>query len=306
MTIPIQSPVGPEPPASSWRRLLSLDNRFLPPILITCILLGAQLSFGILESYPKTILAIVSSILAELILGRLLVGKWPHLASAYITGISVGILIRSPGYWPYALCSLISITSKYAIRWRGRHLWNPSNLGVSAMLFLAPATVATLSVQWDNRVWAMLVIWLLGSLIIWRLRRFHICATYVASFLAFSFVRSAVTGNPWEAEVAPITGPMYQLFVFFMITDPRTTVRSKAGQCATAFAVAVAEAILRLNRVIHAPYYALFLVGPTANALEIWWTSRRPPSAKLRSEPPRTDAPQVEAARDAVPAGEAR
>lgn len=265
----------PPSPAPSWRRYFSFDNRFLPPILITCILLGAQLGFGILESYPKTILAIVSSILAELVLGRLLLGKWPHLASAYITGISVGILIRSPEFWPYALCSLISIASKYTIRWRGRHLWNPSNLGVSTMLFLAPATVATLSVQWDNRLWAMLVIWTLGSVIIWRLKRFHICATYVAAFFAFSFVRSAISGNPWAAEVAPITGPMYQLFVFFMITDPKTTVRNRTGQCVTVFAVAAVEAILRLNRVIHAPYYALFLVGPTANVIEIWWTSRR-------------------------------
>jgi Na+-translocating ferredoxin:NAD+ oxidoreductase RnfD subunit len=288
MTPPNQA--RPEAPPSrplSLKRFFSLENRFLAPILITLILLGAQLSFGILESYPKTILAIVSSILAELVLGRLFLGKWPHLASAYITGISVGILIRSPEFWPYALCGLISITSKYAIRWRGRHLWNPSNLGVSAMLFLAPATVATLSVQWDNRLWAMLVIWLLGSLIIWRLRRFHICATYVASFFAFSVVRSAISGNPWAAEVAPITGPMYQLFVFFMITDPKTTVRSKAGQCATAFAVAFVEMILRLNRVIHAPYYALFLVGPTANIIEIWWTSRRkgaPAISSLRPE----------------------
>ena len=39
-----------------------------------------------------------------------------------------------------------------------------------------------------------------------------------------------------------------------------------------AFLVALAEAILRLNRVVHAPYYALFLVGPAANAIEIWWT----------------------------------
>ena len=36
----------------------------------------------------------------------------------------------------------------------------------------------------------------------------------------------------WQAEVAPITGPMYQLFVFFMITDPKTTVRSKIGTSA--------------------------------------------------------------------------
>jgi enediyne biosynthesis protein E5 len=281
MTTTISTPSPPSASAPSprspheHRSLWTLDNRFLAPVLITGILLVGQLSFGILESYTRTLLAIASSIVIELVLGRLINGKWPHLASAYITGISVGILIRSPAIWPYILCSLISITSKYAIRWQGRHLWNPSNLGVSAMLFLAPATVAGLSVQWGNALWPMLVIWLLGSMIIWRLRRFHICATYVLSFLVLSGVRSAVTGDPWLAAVAPITGPMYQLFVFFMITDPKTTVRTKWGQCAVAFAVALAEAILRLNRVVHAPYYALFLVGPAANALEIWWDSRR-------------------------------
>jgi enediyne biosynthesis protein E5 len=265
----------PAPVPRPHRKVLTLDNRYLAPALITGILLVGQLTFGILESYTRTALAIVCSILMELVLARLFVGKWPHLASAYITGISVGILIRSPAFWPYALCSLISITSKYAIRWRGRHLWNPSNLGVSAMLFLAPATVATLSVQWGNAIWPMLVIWFLGSMIIWRLRRFHICATYVASFFLFSFVRAAVTGRPWLAEVAPITGPMYQLFVFFMITDPKTTVRSKVGQCVVAFAVAFAEMLLRINQVVHAPYYALFLVGPAANAIDIWLGSRR-------------------------------
>jgi Na+-translocating ferredoxin:NAD+ oxidoreductase RnfD subunit len=111
--------------------------------------------------------------------------------------------------------------------------------------------------------------------IVYRLRRFHICATYVASFVALSFVRSAVTGDPWRSQVSPITGPMYQLFVFFMITDPRTTVRTRWGQCLVAFLVAVVEMILRLERVVHAPYYALFLVGPAANAVEIWWTSRK-------------------------------
>lgn len=274
----------PSEPAPSRRsKLLSLDNRFLAPVLITGILLVGQLTFGILESYTRTLLAIVSSIVMELVLGRLFTGKWPHLASAYITGISVGILIRSPALWPYILCSLISITSKYAIRWRGRHLWNPSNLGVSAMLFLAPTTVASLSVHWGNAVWPMLVIWFLGSLIIWRLKRFHICATYVLSFLALSAIRSAITGDPWKAAVAPITGPMYQLFIFFMITDPKTTVRSRWGQCVVAFLVALVEAILRLNRVVHAPYYALFLVGPAANVIELWWTSRTQPAPAAAS-----------------------
>ena len=77
-----------------------------------------------------------------------------------------------------------------------------------------------------------------------------------------------MTGNPWLSAVAPLTGPMYQLFVFFMITDPPTTVRGWRPQCAVASLVAVAEMVLRLNGVIDAPYYALFLVGPVANAVD--------------------------------------
>jgi Na+-translocating ferredoxin:NAD+ oxidoreductase RnfD subunit len=276
MSQTISAPLAPSTAGiPQWKRRLSLDNRYLAPAFITCILLAGHLSFGILESYPKTLLAIATSILVEMVLGRIFLGKWPHPASAYVSGISVGILVRSPAYWPYALCSAISITSKYVFRVKGRHIWNPSNFGISAMLVLAAGTVAGLSIQWGNYLWPMLVIWALGSAIIWRLHRFHITAIYVASFLGFAFLRSWMTGSPWLSEVAPITGPMYQLFIFFMITDPKTTVRSKTGQCVVVFLVALVEMVLRLYQVVYAPFYALFLVGPTAMLIEIWLDSRR-------------------------------
>jgi len=265
---------------AGWKSFVSLDNRYVPPVFITVILLVGHFSFGILESWPKTLLAIVVSIGFDLALGRVFYGNWIHPASAYITGISVGILVRSPAFWPYALCSAISITSKYVLRFRGRHLWNPSNFGISAMLFLAGDTVASLSIQWGNYLWPMVVIWGLGSIIIWRLKRFHITGTYVASYIVFALLRSWLTGSPWLSEIAPITGPMYQLFVFFMITDPKTTVRSKRGQCLVVFLVAVVETLLRLNQVVYAPYYALFIVGPSALLIEMWLDSRRATAAK--------------------------
>jgi Na+-translocating ferredoxin:NAD+ oxidoreductase RnfD subunit len=137
------------------------------------------------------------------------------------------------------------------------------------MLFLYPAAVASLSIQWGNSLWPMLVVWTLGSLILARLRRFHICLSYVGTFVALSGVRSLITGTPWLADVAPLTGPMYQLFVFFMITDPKTTVRSKKGQCLVAVLIAVVEAGMRLDSVVDAPYYALFLVGPISNIVDM-------------------------------------
>jgi Na+-translocating ferredoxin:NAD+ oxidoreductase RnfD subunit len=171
--------------------------------------------------------------------------------------------------------------SKYVLRVRNRHLWNPSNFGICVLLFLAPQTVAALTIQWGNYIWPLLVIWVLGSIIIWRAKRFHICATYVISFFAFAFLRSWITGHTWQAEVAPITGPMYQLFVFFMITDPKTTVKSKKWQCVVAFLVALAEMLLRLNQVVYAPLYALFIVGPAAMLIDIWIESRHTNSAQI-------------------------
>src|SRR5580704_4389624 len=274
--VPTQAPVRRKP-------LISLDNRYIAPAFITCILLVGHLSFGILETYSKTLLAIVTSIALELALGRTFLHKWLNPASAYISGISVGILVRSPAYWPYALCAAISITSKYVLRVKGRHIWNPSNFGISVLLFLAADTVASLSIQWGNYLWPMLVIWVLGSVIIWRLRRFHISGIYVASFVAFAFLRSWIIGSPWQSEIAPITGPMYQLFVFFMITDPKTTVRSKLGQCVVVFLVASLEMVMRLDQVIYAPFYALFIVGPTAMLIEIWLDSRRAKLASARA-----------------------
>ena len=255
-------------------RFFSPENRYLAPILITCILLVSQVSFGVLESFSRTALAIATSVAFDFVLGRLVFGKFPNVASAYITGISVGILVRSPEFWPYALCAALSITSKYVLRWKGRHLWNPSNFGISAILLLAPEFVAALSIQWGNNVYPMMVVWVLGAFIVYRVRRFHITFTYVVSFLALAALRSAITGHPLLAEISPITGPMYQLFIFFMITDPKTTVKPKWAQCLVVFLVAVVEMILRLAQNVDAPFYALAIVGPAAMAIEIWHDSR--------------------------------
>ena len=265
-----------------------LDNRFLPPLLITSILLTAHLSFGILEGWERTALAIATAIGTELLLGRITYGAFPHPASSYISGISAGILVRSPFLWPYFFSSFISIVSKYVLRANGRHLWNPTNFGVSVLAFLAPATVTVLSIQWGNNIAPMAVIWLLGSVIVWRVGRAHISATYVAAFLAFSVVRTLVAGTPFLANVAPITGPMYQLFIFFMVTDPKTTVRSTRGQVLVVIVVAFVEMLLRLGEVLYAPFYALFLVGPAALLIEDWLTAPKGASATSRPKPATT------------------
>jgi Na+-translocating ferredoxin:NAD+ oxidoreductase RnfD subunit len=253
-----------------------LQFKYVPPIFLTLILIVGHYSFGILESYQAILLAIGTSILTELLLSRLILGEWKkNFVSAYITGISVSILIRSTFLWPFAVAAVISIMSKYVLRFRGRHIWNPSNLGISWMLFFAPFSVAGLSIQWGNNLVPMLVIWTLGIVIVTRAKRLRITLTYVASFLFFSYLRSIILDTSFLTEAAPLTGPMYQLFVFFMVTDPATTVSDKRGQMLVVFLVALVEFVLRLNEFIYAPFFALCLVGPAAMIIHLQLKHRK-------------------------------
>jgi enediyne biosynthesis protein E5 len=243
--------------------------KYVPPLFITIILTVGQISFGMLDNYMNIVIAIGASILTEIILASLVLGTWKNLASAYITGISVGILIRSNVIWPYAITAVLSIMSKYVLQYNGKHLWNPSNFGVSWMLFMAPLSVAGLSIQWGNNLLALAVVWILGLFIVNRAKRLHVTLTYVISFIIFAYLRSIISHDAFLAEISPLTGPMYQLFIFFMITDPPTSVSTKKGRILVAILIALVEFIFRLNGFIYAPFYALFLVGPFCRFIDL-------------------------------------
>ncbi len=269
-----------DPAEARRRKAIRRLRPYVPPLLITGILLAAHISFGILDGWDKLATAIAAAFIAEILLSRLLLGEWRNLSSAYISGISAGILVRSPLLWPFAFTAAIAIVSKYAIRFRGRHIFNPTNFGIVMLLLVASDSAAVLSIQWGNNMWAMLVIWIVGLFSIHKLKLFHVCASYVGAFLAFGLVRSWITGDPYLAEIAPLTGPMYQLFVLFMITDPKTTLSTTRGRVTVALLIGFVEFIFRLNEAIYAPFYALFIVGPIALIVERLWKDRATPPAE--------------------------
>ncbi len=257
------------PKTNAFSQWIKNNFQYIPPAFITLILLVGQFTYGILDNYLSLVVAIGTSVISEMILARTILGTKKNLASAYITGISVGILIRSNVIWPYFITALLSILSKYVLRYKGRHLWNPSNFGVSWMLFLGSMNVAGLSIQWGSNLAAMTVIWVLGLLIVNRAKRLHVTITYVISFTILAYIRCLITGDAFLAELSPLTGPMYQLFIFFMITDPGTSVSTKKGRIIVVILVALVEFVLRLNHFIYAPFYALFLVGPVAKYIDL-------------------------------------
>lgn len=283
-----------------WRKVVLGDPRFHAPLLATTILLVGDAAFNILETQPAppwlesatgglvrefspSIFAVITAILAESLIGRFFWGKWPHLASGYVSGISVAILIKSNVLWPFIVCALITILSKYVLRVANRHLWNPSNFGVAMMLFLAPMYVASLTVQAGNNGWSVAAVWLMGGLIMYKLGRFHIPAAFVLTWAPLAFVRAAFTGDSWLTEIAPITSPMFQLYIFFMITDPKTTTKYRWSQTLVAMLVAVVETSLRLFfKDVHSLYHALFIVAPITNLAEIYLLRKNTPAAATR------------------------
>jgi Na+-translocating ferredoxin:NAD+ oxidoreductase RnfD subunit len=137
-------------------------------------------------------------------------------------------------------------------------------------LAAVPEIVAALSKQWTNMPGVMLFIFLLGCVVIGRLRKLDIVFTYVLGFILLSLVRSTITGVPILAELSPASGPAFQLFIFFMITDPRTTPSTRKGRIGYAVAIAAVEALLRFWRNQNAPFFALFVTSPIAMIWE-WW-----------------------------------
>jgi Na+-translocating ferredoxin:NAD+ oxidoreductase RnfD subunit len=262
-----------------WGR--QLDPRYLIAGLITVVLVLAQLRYHIVGGYERLVLTLAVCVVTEALLSWFDRGHVVNLLSAYISGISLTLLLKPQGgaLWPFVIGGILAITSKYVLRHRDNHLWNPTNFAIVALLLLAPARVSILSHQWGNDLPTNLVIWCFGLVIAARVRVLHITLAYVASFLVLNGLRSVVLGQPVLPELAPLTGPMYQLFVFFMITDPRTVVRGRRRQIVVVVAIALVEALIRfasdrgwpLPIAFNAapPLVALWLVGPVAKWIDL-------------------------------------
>ena len=257
------------PLARAWQRASKIDPRYLIAFLITLVLVAAQFRYHMVGGYGRLALALGVCLATEALLSWFDRGTVVNLLSAYISGISLTLLIKPQGgaIWPFILGGFLAIASKYVLRYRDNHLWNPTNFAICALLLAAPDRVSVLSHQFGNDLLTNLVIWGFGLVIAARVGVLHITLTYVASFLLLNSVRALALGQPILAEIAPITGPMYQLFIFFMITDPRTVVRGRQRQIVVAVLIAIAETLIRFGSDQGWPLPTAFSAGPALLAL---------------------------------------
>jgi enediyne biosynthesis protein E5 len=270
----------------SWILAKRLEPRYLIAFLITVVLVVAQFRYHVVGGYERLALALGTCMATEALLSWFVRGKIANLQSAYISGISLTLLIKPQGaaLWPFLIGGFLAIASKYVLQYRDNHLWNPTNFAIVVLLLVAPERISVLSHQWGNDLGTNLVIWIFGLLIVSRVGVLHISLTYVASFLLLNGLRSVLLGQPLVPEIAPITGPMYQLFVFFMITDPRTVVRARRWQLAVVVIIALVESLIRYGSDQAWPLptafnaapalVALALVGPIAKWIDLHYGRR--------------------------------
>lgn len=268
-------------PGLFWRRLAHIDPRYLIAFLITLVLVVAQLRYHMVGGYDRLAVALLTCVVAEAVLSLFVRGNVVNLLSAYISGLSLTLLTKPQGavLWPFMAGGFLAIASKYVLQYRNNHLWNPTNFAIVALLLAAPNRISVLSHQWGNDLFTNLVIWGFGLVIVTRVRVLHITLAYVGAFLLLNAARAFVLGQQILPEIAPITGPMYQLFVFFMITDPRTIVRNRNWQIGVAVIIACVETAIRfasdqawaLPTAFNAApaLVALFLVGPIAKFIDL-------------------------------------
>lgn len=273
-----------------------IDPRWYSSSLLTLILVVGQWKFQMLgDSYLPWAVALGTSLLTELILFRAHnPGRWPNLLSAYISGNSVAILLKPSGaiLWPFVVASMLAIVSKYVLRSGDRHLWNPTNFSICALLLIAPAQTTILSHEWGNDLGIVLALWCVGLLVVFRAKVWHLTLGYLGMFAALAWFRTLFNGDTLAAEVGPITGPMYTLFIFFMVTDPKTIVRGRARQMFVLALIALTECAIRMaadfeilstsSALAVAPgMFALFFIGAPALLLDL----KRPRQASPGAAP---------------------
>lgn len=267
--------VAPAPPrtamAARVRALMPRDPRILQ---IACLgtLLAAGAFFRDFSLRPAQIaLTFAAALGTQRLFDRIARKPAPSLLSATITSLSLTLLLRADNLWAMPAAAIIAIASKFAVRVRGRHLFNPANFGLGVALLILPGTWISPG-QWGNDV--ALAGWLvvLGATVAGRARRADISWTFLLFYLGALAARVLWLGQRWAVWTHQLSSGALLLFAFFMISDPMTTPSHPRGRAAhAALVAAIAYAwgfgLFRTNAVL----WALFVAAPMVAVWDALW-----------------------------------
>lgn len=148
---------------------------------------------------------------------------WFFPTSALAAALGIGIFFRAtnPGY--FALAAALAILSKYLIRVRGAHIFNPSNFAIVALVFLVPSAATIEFTQWGGNPFILAAIALISLSIAYRAGVIVTTVSFIASYTAVLLVGLGLSKDLFALHHYGLIGPSFILFASFMITDPRTS-----------------------------------------------------------------------------------
>ena len=199
---------------------------FGDPRIYQILTLSGLLAFGwaarAFDINPFHFLAIVLTALIAQGLGSFMIATRPDLKSPLITALSLTLLLRADTFWPLVAATAIAIGSKFMLRLNGKHIFNPANIGIVAMVLVSDAAWTTPG-QWGTAIWFAALLAGVGLFVTYRAARFDVPLIFLGVFAGLLFGRAIWLGDPLSIPLLRLENGALVLFAFFMISDPKTT-----------------------------------------------------------------------------------
>jgi enediyne biosynthesis protein E5 len=266
------------------------DARFFQ-IVFLGLLLGAGVWLRDFSLRPEqAALTFAAALLTQFLAARALGLKRSGLMSAAITALSLSILVRADTLWVHPVAASAAITSKFLLRVRGKHLFNPGNLGVMLALLVLPGAWTSPG-QWGHDLAFAGWFVALGAVVTSRARRGDISWVFLSVYLGAVALRVAWLGQPAAVWIHQLCNGSLLLFAFFMISDPMTIPNHPRGRLVHAALVAALAffwqyGLYRTNGLL----WALFLMSPVVPIWDRLW-----PAPKFAWHSPDTKGVEHEA-----------
>ena len=182
--------------------------------------------------------ACIGTALVTQFVGDRWIGRHFEPRSALISALSLTILLRTGSVALSILAAILAISSKYILRYRGKHIFNPANFGLVIVSLLF--TSAWISPgQWGTAPLFAVLLAGMGGIVTGKARRWDISLGFLAIYAGLLAIRAVYLGDPWSIPLHQIQNGAILIFAFFMISDPKTTPNARTGRIVYAAFVAM-------------------------------------------------------------------
>ncbi len=292
-------------------RAQARDPRSLQIAVLAGLLTYGSARLGFAAPPGRSVLILATALLAQLLMGRIVGLPRYDPRSALISGLSLCLLLRTASDAVAVLAAALTIGSKFALRARGKHVFNPTNFGIVVTAFVTGSAWISPG-QWGASAILGLLLACLGALVVHRALRSDVTFSFFGAYMALIFGRALWLGDPVAIPIHQLESGSLLLFAFFMISDPRTTPDSRAGRLI--FGAAVAALAVYMQFVLYRPVAALpalFLLSPfvplfdrIAPGQRYCWPGGGAPSLSPKGDPyASTPAPRPAVSPTVGPAG---